>query len=203
MGRHSTGATTVNQCLQININYFLKHLPIKPYSFAGTTSWSNGASISFLLTNDNAGIFLLLNYSKTDQGKSQDIQYKVRIQPTPSNLGKGKNYYFICPFTSQQCKILYMAYGSNYFKCRKAYQHRIYYPSQLSSRLNLNNDKYWNIERSLEKLYIKHPKSHYKGLVTRPQKRIEQLENKKNMYDELRWQVLPVSLLKFLKKNSF
>jgi hypothetical protein len=52
-----------------------------------------------------------------------------------------------------------MAYGSLYFKCREAYRCLIYYASQLSSRLDKHNDKYWNPEHKLEKLYKSSPKS--------------------------------------------
>ena len=115
---------------------------------------------------------------------------------TEQKYQKGNIYYFICPISGKRCKILYMGYGSNYFKCRKAYQNRIYYPCQLSSRLNLHNDIYWRVERQLENLYPKHPKTHYKGNLTRPQKRIKTLEEKRNFHDEKRWNILPKSLMK-------
>ena len=123
--------------------------------FAGTTSWNTGASITFLLSKDETGICLELIYSKTIKEKKESFNYKVRIVSVPSNLGKGNNYYFTCPISGKRCKILYMAYGSNYFKCRNAYQNRIYYLCQLSSRLNLNNDIYWRVERQLKTLYPK------------------------------------------------
>jgi len=200
MGRNSTGAISVNQCLFINVNFYLKYIRNNIFPFAGTTSWNTGASISFLLSKDEAGLFLELTYSKTIKEQKESFNYKVRIVSVLSNLGKGNNYYFICPISGKRCKILYMGYGSNYFKCRKAYQYRIYYPCQLSSRLNVNNDIYWRIERELQTLYPKHPKTHYKGNLTRPQKRIKRLEEKRNFHDKIRWEISAKNLMKIMRR---
>lgn len=199
MGRNTTGAITVNQCLFINVNFYLKYIRNNVFPFAGTTSWNTGASITFILSKDETGICLELIYSKTIKEKKESFNYKVRIESVFSNLGKGNNYYFICPISGHRCKILYMGYGSNHFKCRKAYQNRIYYPCQLSSRLNLNNDIYWRVERHLKTLYPKHPKTHYKGNLTRPQKRIKKLEAKRNFHDKIRWEISAKSLMKIMR----
>ena len=75
-------------------------------------------------------------------------------------------------------------------------QNRIYYNSQLSSYNDKHNDKYWKLERQLEKLYPKHPKTHYRGQITKPQNRIKQLEQKMFFHDEMRWRILPQALMK-------
>lgn len=155
MGRNTTGAISVNQCLFINVNFYLKFIRNNVFPFAGTSSWNTGASITFFLSKNETGLSLELSYSKTIKEEKENFNYKVKIVSVPSNLGKGNNYYFICPISGKRCKILYMAYGSNYFKCRTAYQNRIYYPCQLSSRLNVNNDIYWRVERQLKTLYPK------------------------------------------------
>jgi len=200
MGRNSTGAISVNQCLFINVNFYLKSIRKNIFPFAGTTSWNTGASITFFLSKDETGLSLELIYTKTIKEEKQNFNYKIKIVPVPSNLGKGNNYYFICPISGKRCKILYMGYGSDYFKSRKAYQNRIYYPSQLSSRLNLHNDKYWSLERGLKTLYTKHPKTHYKGNFTRPQKRIKKLVAKMDYHDNMRWSILPKSLMKIMNR---
>lgn len=201
MGRNTTGAITVNQCLFINVNFYLKYIRNNVFPFGGTTSWNTGASITFLLSKDETGICLELIYSKTIKEEKQSFNYKIKIVPVPSNLGKGNNYYFICPISGQRCKILYMAYGSNYFKSRKAYQNRIYYPCQLSSRLNLNNDIYWRVEKQLKALYPKHPKTHYKGNFTRPQQRIKKLVEKRNVHDEMRMNIFSKNLIKIMGRK--
>jgi hypothetical protein len=198
MGRRSTGAFTVNQCLQIKVKPFINYIPKESHFLNGSISWSTGAAISFTLTKNNFGLNLVFNYTKTIECEKRNINYSVNIESLPSNLGKGEVYFFICPFTFKRCKVLYMGYGSLYFKSRKAYKNRIYYASQLSSRLDKHNDKYWSLERSLEKLYIQHPKTHYRGKITHAQKRINSLENKRDYYDQMRWTILPKSLMHLL-----
>lgn len=196
MGRNSTGAITVNQCLQLHVNIFVKHICNDVKSYSGRVSWQRGDLIDYRITNDAAGIYLVLDYMK---GQTEKVNHKISICPKPSNLGKGINYYFICPATGHPCKILYLGYGSKHFKSRMAYQNRIYYPCQLSSRLNLYNDKFWSLERQLKTLYKKHPKSHYQGVPTRPQKRIKKLQEKRDYFDLKRWEFMPKSLMKFMR----
>ena len=45
-----------------------------------------------------------------------------------------------------------MAYGSPMFKCREAYQNRIYYPGQLSGKLDRSNDRYWQFDRQIKEM---------------------------------------------------
>ena len=196
MGRNSTGAVTTNQCLQININFFAKHIRKNNLPCHNTISWNTGATIGFIISEERDGLFLTLNYTKTFEEKKQDFAYKIFIKPLPSNLGKGFNYYFICPISGLRCKIIYMAYGSDYFKCRQAYKNRIYYPSQISSRLNFHNDKYWSLENTLKTLYLKHPKTHYKQKNIQAQQRIKMLEAKLDFHDQMRWRILPKALMK-------
>jgi hypothetical protein len=204
MGRNTTGAISVNECLFLKVNFYAKNIRNDYFSFAGSTSWNTGASISFVLSKDEAGLFLELSYWKTENEEKESFNYRVRIVSVLSNLGKGNVYYFICPISGNRCKILYMGYGSKYFKCRKAYQHRIYYPCQLSSRLNLSNDIYWRVERQLETLYPKHPKTHYKGEFTRPQKRIKKLEAKMDYHDNMRMSIFSQNILKIMgRKGQF
>ncbi len=196
MGRNSTGAITVGECLRVNISLFTRQIKKGNYFFVSSIDYSNGAAITVGLTQNNGVFTATLTYNKTTNGEQTAISYEVKIVSISSNLGKGDVYYFICPFTFQRCKVLYMGYGSLYFKSRKAYQHRIYYASQLSSRLDKHNDIYWRLERQLGNLYGKHPKSHHKGKLTKPQKRIERLEQKKIYNDHMRWQILPKKLMK-------
>ncbi len=118
------------------------------------------SNIIQIAKKNNFGLSLELDYTKTIEGEKRKINYKIQSETLSSNLGKGEIYYFVCPFSFKRCKVLYMGYGSLYFKSRKAYRHRIYYASKLSSYLDKHNDKYWSLERRLEKLYIKHPKTH-------------------------------------------
>ena len=196
MGRWSTGAFTTGQCLQLNIKAFSKYLKEK-IEYKGSIHWSNGASITFEIYPNDFSSTVILCYSKKDRdGKTNQIRYSVKVISTPSNLGKGCIYYFVCPYGSKRCKILYLGYGSYYFKCREAYTHRIYYASQLSSRMDYHNDKYWNYERKLGKQFKKRYRRHYKGKETPIQKRIAMMMTKRDYHDEMRWNVFPKSLMK-------
>lgn len=72
----------------------------------------------------------------------------------------------------------------------------------MSSRLNKHNDKYWNLDKKLEKLYNKHPKNHYRGKKTIAQQRIGRLEKKREYHENMRWLVLPVAVIKSLSLNG-
>jgi hypothetical protein len=202
MGRWDTGAITTGQCLQLHISAFTDALKQRKGG-VGSTSWSSGASIGLNLFYNDFSATLNLNYTKTDRnGEKHNINYNVTIISTPSNLGKGRIYYFVCPFSFKRCKILYMGYGSLYFKSREAYNNRIYYASQLSSRLDKHNDKYWSLEKKLEKLYKKHSKSHYKGKPTKASKRIEWMEEKRTYHEKMRWIVVPKVILKSIRAHG-
>src|SRR5690606_5372971 len=81
--------------------------------------------------------FIRLVYTLTDYSTKDKIKYdyKINLVSVKSNLGKGEILYFECPVTKNRCRILYMAYGSHIWKSRKAYRNRLYYPSQIYSKL--------------------------------------------------------------------
>lgn len=196
MGRSSTGVISTGQCLRLYISSIATHINNGSNFMVGSVSYDNGASIGVSYTKKNNIFIVTLSYTKTIEGEKKDIKYDIRIDTVPSNLGKGNIYYFLCPFTSKRCKILYMGYGSLYFKSREAYTHKIYYNSQLSSHNDRHNDTYWRLEKKLENLYKQHPKKTYQGKVTKPQQRIKRLEMKHKFHDEMRWLILPKALMK-------
>ena len=202
MGRWDTGAITTGQCLQVWINGFVEHIKKGVTYLQGSFNYKSGASIGVKLIKEGSRYVVELNYYKTIEGEKKDISYQVQVVSVPSNLGKGEVYYFLCPFTYKRCKVLYMGYGSLYFKSREAYRHRIYYASQLSSHLDRHNDTYWRLERKLEQLYKKHPKTHYRGKTTRAQKRIERLEQEQDYHEKMRWTTVPLALRKILIKSG-
>lgn len=196
MGRPDTGAITVGQCLQLHVKTFSNEIKTGRINVTCSISWNTGAEIKVSLISHQNRYYAILDYFKKDNSVQHPINYRVQIVGKPSNLGKGTIYYFLCPFSGKRCKILYMGYGSHYFKSRQAYRHRIYYASQLSSRLDKHNDKYWSLDKKLNSLYKKHSKSHYKGKPTKLQQRMERLEEKQNYHDHMRWNIFPKSLMK-------
>jgi hypothetical protein len=203
MGRWDTGAITTGQCLRINICAFTPHIKRGVAHLEGTINYSNDSEISVRLLKRGNRYYAALNYFKTIDGKKCHVDYEIPIVTKPSNLGKGSIYYFLCPFSGKRCKVLYMGYGSLYFKSREAYRCRIYYSSQLSSRLDKHNDKYWSMEKKLEKLYANHPKTHYRGNKTKAQLRIERLEKKQQFHEKMRWVIVPQAVLKSMAMYGF
>jgi hypothetical protein len=205
MGRYSTGSITTGEALRIELSYLLKNkYIIKGQDNYKGLGWSNGSSIVVYSINDNVGPFLRLLYCTTDKyaGERTDYRDLIQLAEVPSNLGIGNVLYFICPATGKKCRILYKCYGSPIWKSRYAYRNKIYYQSQVSSKLSYFNDRYWKIDKQLKELYDSAVKSHYKGRKTRLQQRIERLEYQQSYYDEMRWSRLPKAIQKIVYKND-
>jgi hypothetical protein len=200
VGRNATGATTTGESLQLSISGLIKKKDfIKGKIYSGKITWGNGANIGFKLSLLPEDYELEIFYTHTDwDGSKTDIKYKIQIVGIPSNLGKGENLYFLCPFSFKKCKTLYKCYGSHYFKHREAYKHRIYYKTQIRSKLDRYNYRYWDLDERIQRLEENEKKSHYRGNKTKLQQQISELKETRDYYDEMRWTVLPVALQKML-----
>lgn len=201
MGRYSTGAITTGGAIRIELSYLLKHGYIVKGSYiTGTLYWTNGSNIWIESDFTREFPFIRLKYQNTNGYTNEITQhdYKIYFTSVPSNLGKGRVLYFLCPSTNHRCRILYKCYGSQIWKSRYAYQYRIYYQSQISSKLHHYIDRYFETEKKLKQLYSQIAKSHYQGEKTALQRRVERLEYKQEFYDFMRWSILPRSLKKAL-----
>jgi hypothetical protein len=202
MGRNSTGALTTGEASRIELSYLLKKGYIqKGKHITAPLHWNNGSSIHIESKYSEEEKYLRVNYTLTDSrdGRKYELDYKITLYTMPSNLGKGEVLYFVCPQSSNLCRILYRAYGSHLWKCRQAYTYRIYYPIQTSSKINQFNDKYWKAERALEKMYKERATTTYKGKITRRAQRIERMEETRYQMDVLRWS--PAAFPKSLQKE--
>lgn len=189
MGRNSTGAFTTSEIQRIELSYLLKNGYIqKGERIAGVLEWNSGNSINIesYYTNDEA--YIKLTYTNTNGATKEVTKHDSKIQLTsiPSNLKVGSILYFVCPQTGKSCRILYKCYGSNIWKSRLAYNHRIYFNTQQVSKRDYYFTRYFSIEKELKKLYPIKKKSHYKGKQTRLQKRIVNLEEQLSKFDYLR-----------------
>ena len=192
MGRDRTGAVHHFSALRISITDIQKYTGKNIISYNRKMEWNvNGnysGSINYDASFDENDRYLRLKYTHTDhKDEKHKMDYKVRIEGVPSNLGKGENLYFICPVTYNRCKILYSCYGSKYFMSREAYNHRIFYTSQMYSKRDRINKYYFELENEITVLNQKKRNSHYKGVNTHLQNRIEKLENKALIFDLNRW----------------
>lgn len=193
MGRHSGGYISTSQCKRIELSYLIKANIIQKNKEVSTTiKWTDDSTIKVKSTCNDDEKYLLLEYTHTDlyQNKTE-LSYKIRLAALPSNLGKGKVLYMVCPISGRLCRKLFMAYGSQYFKSIKAYNTRIYYTGQQSSRLNRNNDKYWHLFNYLE-IHRQRNQSHYKGIETKRNIRMGKLCERLSELENNRWQDIPV-----------
>ncbi len=196
MGRNSTGAITTGESLRINIKDILKHVE-NGYAFTHRYyTWTNGASINYFFTFQQNEKYLELSYTINDKsGNKTNIEYKIDIVGIPSNLGNGIVYYFICPLSYKRCRIIYSAYGSHYFKHRLSYKHRIYYNGQIASKLSRYNDRYWDLDKVVNRIESNGLKTKYKGRPTKIKERLNYLQEQRDYYDFKRWTVWPKRLM--------
>lgn len=187
MGRYWTGVAVTDNILRIDIRELVRMRAIvKGNSISGTLSWTKGSGEKSSVHYESYYVgdirYLNLSYTHTDYYTGQKVDHEERIvlDAIPSNLGEGKGevLYFLCPESWNRCRVLYYAYGSTVFKCRKAYRQRIYYPQQLSSKLMRSYKKVFKAEDHLEQLYKLRDTNYYKGKLTRRRKRINRLIQK-------------------------
>ena len=193
MGRYSTGAITSGGAIKLVLKTLLAKGLNDPerVSSSGTINWDSGAKIGFYIFRDADNLTLNLYYTHTDHnGAKTNMRYNVGLVGLPSNLGKGKIYYFKCPISNKLCRTLYMAYGSKHFKHRDAYTLRIYYMTQKRSKNDRYNYRYWDLDEQLEYIYSKGYKRQYRGKTTKIAMRVIKLEWLKNRYNYERLLVL-------------
>ena len=203
MGRYSTGAITTGEAQRIGISYLFKQGFIsKGKTIQGRLSWNNGSSIGFISELSEGKQEIRLYYqNQKPTGEINDLDYRIQLSSIPSNLGRGLIWYFICPITGRKTRILYKCYGSLYFKSRMAYQNRIYYSSQIASKNNFHNERFFSLEREIQKLQLLIRKKHYQGKETKLQERIRKLEAEKEYHDYKRWNFLPKSIMNFIQRR--
>lgn len=186
MGRNRNTAERCEQSQRIELSYLLKkgHLKkgqINPF----TLYWTDGhgqkiGSISVICNWANYERHIELKYTLTGRdGKEYKYNYKIRLTTVPSNLGKGEVLYFVCPVSGNRCRVLYRAFGSHKWHARNAYDYRLYYTSQLSSKSNYLHDRYFALDRQIKRLqpkkYFKHT---YNGKPTKAAQRLQRLRSK-------------------------
>lgn len=199
MGRVGTGAFVTKGTVRIELSYLLREGYIrKGGHIAASLSWTNGSSIDIESKYTKEEKYLRLVYAFTDRAeRTYNFDYKINLYTKPSNLGVGEVLYFVCPQSGKLCRVLYRAYGSHIWKSREAYSNRIYYPLQISSKLSKYNDRYWEVERELEKLGKKKETKTYKDKPTKTALRMKRLEKERDKMDILRWS--PLAMPKSLR----
>ncbi len=176
MGRYGNYPTTVEDCLYISIKKLKDWEYLNNGIKSGSINWSrNGikhSSISIKVVYNEFESYIELDY----KCNGEPINYKVNIESTPSNLGKGVIQYFVCPRTGKYCRKLYL--HNSYFLHREAFN-GLFYQNQIESKKNRSLFKVFNRimlpDEVYQERYKKYFKTHYNGI---PTKKYLNLENK-------------------------
>lgn len=194
MGRDSTGVTTVNGAHRIELSKLIKKGYFKCFanrygSHTQSLKWTDESSISIETVHKPNETYLRLYYTITSHrtGEKTQMDYKVFIEYKPSNLGKGNVMYFRCPVSGQRCRILYRAYGSQHFKARGAFQNRLYYEAQKSSKRYQIIDRFTTVRDKVEGFWhIKRRNQEtFKGQPTKNSLKFDALVEKYEKLDEI------------------
>jgi hypothetical protein len=139
----------------------------------GTITWSRQgdetASLQLQSRTYQEPWLIRLSYNY----KKEPFQEEIRLYSIPSNIGKGRIHYFICPVTGKKCRNLYLYAGR--FIHREAvpgamYETQTYsHKSRVLCRLF---DAHFGEDRAYEQLYKKGFKRQYKGKPTKKYKKV-------------------------------
>ena len=192
MGRNRTGAIFTSEARRLDLSFLIKRrLLQKNATIQGVINWNirdePTGSMTVLTSHTPDEKYIRVSYTVTDfYGVATSLDYKIDLVEVDSNLGKGKVLYMVCPESGKRSRILYLAYGAKKFKCRDAYQNRLYFSTQKCSKTDIWNTKYFEIESKLEKFGNLRTKTH-KGKPTKRALRFDRLMIERNYCDNQRW----------------
>jgi len=169
MPKPHTFPTLYNEALQIHISKLKGWGYLNPEQIkSGTLNWSrNGnpiGSISIQVNTHSEQPYIELDYKYRDEPRN----YKVYLTSTPSNLNRGKIWYFICPQTKKRCRKLYSIGG--YFLHREAFNGCMYETQTQSKKyrqLYKTLGAYFKSDNLYSELYKKNFKKSYAGKPTK------------------------------------
>lgn len=178
MARHPSFPVLYDEVLALSIGD-LKRLGylVPMQSRSGTITWRrNGqtaASIGVLVEMEAGSGFIDLGYNF----RGEPVKYRVHLEATTSNLGKGLVWYFRCPVTGKRCRKLYGV--GRYYLHREAFRGGMY-GSQTWSKQTREFQKSFgwlfegqNLDEELRKKYRKRV---YRGRPTPLQRKLEKVE---------------------------
>ena len=134
MGRRSAGTPIVEHHNSISLRFLFDQGYLRlNHRVSGTIQWSfcgrSSGSATLAVETYEAAAYLNVSY-QTGQGEL--VQQQIRLINQPSNLGRGKVWYFICPHTGSKSRKLYRM--GRYFYSQKAFSTAIY-ASQAESKI--------------------------------------------------------------------
>lgn len=184
MPKPYTFPTLYNEALQIHISKLKDWGYLDPEQIKnGTINWSrNGdttGSISIKVNTHSEQPYIEIDYKYKDEPRN----YRVFLTSTPSNLNRGKIWYFICPQTKKRCRNLYSIDG--YFLHREAFKGCMYETQTQSKKfrqLVKTLGAYFLNDTLYGELYKKHFKKTYAG---KPTKRYLSINKKINQTEKM------------------
>lgn len=185
---------TVSGSCKIDMRFMLRNKYIvRNTETMGVMQWTQGQSVNFECKIGKFEKYLRLMYS---MGK-RDYDYKIFIVELLSNLGKGTVLYFRCPESGKRSRVLFSAYGEPRFLNREyyitKYGLRLWYGSQKTSKRDYHNTRYFDLERKVnhlaDELNQKHRNTHYRGQLTKDQRRLSDLILKMEHHDRKRIEI--------------
>ena len=134
MPKPSSYPLTYEDCKSIEIkllkqNGFIKSAQIKSGIIRWHIKGETTGKIQILVNTKVLNPYFELKYIIN----GESINYRIKLISEKSNLGNGKIWYFLCPFTSLKCRKLYLI--NKYFAYRRIFN-EIYYENQLLSKSN-------------------------------------------------------------------
>ncbi|UGU17717.1 hypothetical protein LS482_07520 [Sinomicrobium kalidii] len=183
MPKQYTFPTLYDEVLQLSITNLKEWGYLEPQQQKrGVLTWSrNGnkiGSISIVINMNTDVPYIRLDYKYGDEPRN----YKIRLISLPSNLRKGKIWYFLCPQTKKCCRKLYLVGG--YFLHRNAFNGCMY-ETQTYSKKWRNIERvygaYFDQDKYFSEINSKHFKKYYNGKPTKRYlkllSKIKQIEN--------------------------
>lgn len=142
MPKEYTFPVLYDEVLQINIADLKKWGYLTPNRIqAGSINWKRHGKVSSSVgLKSNTVVddpYVELSYSYSGQNRA----YYVKFVHLPSNLGKGKIWYFLCPSTQKRCRKLYFIGG--YFLHREAFSEGMYTCQTWSKNVREAIKEYW------------------------------------------------------------
>lgn len=126
------------------------------------------------------------------------IEYKVEFVSIHSNLGRGRIWYFVCPFTGNLCRNLYKPPNGKYWAHRSYY--KLFYKQQLRTKLEILGEAIFGPDTTGDKYFSslhnpgKYRKTRYKG---KPTRWIQSLKKQYKKSVERQTKYAPVFIEKF------
>lgn len=96
--------------------------------------------------------------------KGEQVEYKIQLISKKSNLGNGKIWFFICPYTGKKCRKLYLI--DKHFSHKSAFK-RMYYESQTHSPFDRILYKFPKADDAQKEINSKYFIKTYRGQPTK------------------------------------